>query len=315
MKLPKSDGFVQKRKRVLLAGARQKIALESVDIDCDQWNNGSMDDISPQPSQISVSPETSEREAPPTSAPEPLTYEETPIIEPVPDASVHSSNPSTPPPPRQSSFLLWMLLFGAIFFLGVWLSSFIRQFLPSDLSFLGTPQKETNMTPTPLPTTRSDPFVGWRTYSVISGITRKAVDGVSFKLPPEVSELFCDGVGCGSQGAYLPGGTRFTVAARGVGQIFADYRGKVVTDFGGQPFATSETVVGGRGALSFVGDFTGSTVTGYTFTKMRGVMIAVTDRLALEVNHFAPVGVTSDFASDDALFSKILETFTFTNGK
>lgn len=259
-----------------------------------------MDDFSPQTPSAESSVSLGE---PPPLPSEPLKYEETPIIKPISEPALA---------PRQSSFFIWILLFGAIFFLGVWLSSFIRQFLPSDLSFLGTPQREASITPTPLPTAVPEPFAGWRSYSVISGVTRKAVDGVSFQLPPEVSELFCDGASCGSQGAYLPGGTRFTIAARGRGQILVDYRGKVVTDFSGQPFATSETVVAGRGALSFVGDFTGSTVTGYTFTKIRGVMIAVTDTFALEVNHFAPVGVTSDFASDDALFSKILETFTFT---
>ncbi len=250
-----------------------------------------------------------------------LTYEETPVIEPVlpvpPVPSVNppevSKKPSMPPakPPKTipiGSLVLLAILFAA----GVWLSSSIRQFLPSGLFPQSTTQKQTSVAPTPVAKAPPDPFAGWTTYYVISGATRKVVEGVSFKLPPEITELFCDGVDCSSQGTYLPGGTRFTVAARGGGQILADYRGKIVTDFGGKPFVTTPTTVSDRSGLEFTGNFTGTTVTGYTFSQMRGVMIAVTDKLSLEVNHFTPNGVAADFTADDALFSQILKTFTFT---
>ena len=41
---------------------------------------------------------------------------------------------------------------------------------------------------------------------------------------------------------------------------------------------------------------------------MRGVMIEVSSILTLEFNHFAPAGVTTDFATDDVLFDRILKT-------
>ncbi len=248
---------------------------------------------------------------------EPLAYEETPVIDPVMPISPSLQPESTRQPEtprteiRQGLPILPIIFIALIFVLGIGLSSFLRQFFPGGLPGIPS-QQQTRVTPTPIVTTTPNPYVNWKTYSVISGATRKAIDGVSFKLPPEVSEVFCDGAGCASQGMYLPGGTRFTVAARGGGQILADYRGKIITDFGGRPFVTNSTVVGGRPGVSYVGDFVGSTVTGYTFAKMRGVMIGLTDTLALEVNHFTPSGVTADFTSDDVLFSKILDSFMFT---
>ncbi len=247
---------------------------------------------------------------------ESLAYEETPIIEPVtsgisPDLTPAPAAPPPTPSPKpapakRTSPIMLFILFTLLFGIGVFASSYIRQLLPL------TPTPQPTVTPAPVVTTPPNPYADWKTYSVISGVTRKAVDGISFRLPPEVAELFCDGKNCASQGAYLPGNTRFTVAARGTGQILADYRGKAVTDFLGHTFTTTPTTVAGRPALAFVGDFSGTTLTGYSFTKMRGVMISVTDTLSLEVNHFAPSGVTTDFAGDDVLFTKILETFHFT---
>ena len=34
----------------------------------------------------------------------------------------------------------------------------------------------------------------------------------------------------------------------------------------------------------------------------------VSETLAIEFNHFAPAGITTDFASDDALFEEIITT-------
>lgn len=263
-----------------------------------------------------------------------LTYEETPVIEPVaepapqqqpqqPVPEILTHPVETPPvaqpmpqkplpyvPPPQPSlspialFFILALLFGA----GVSLSYFVRQFF----SQFVPAQKLSVVAPTTIPTATPAPYENWKTYFIISGTTRKPIDGVSFKLPPDLAELFCDGPSCSSQGTYLQGKTRFTVAARGPGQTLADYRGKIVTDFGGHPFTTTPTTGVGRPGVTYVGDFTGTTVTGYTFTKMRGAMISVTDTLSLEVNHFTPIGVTdADFAADDVLFTKILDSFVF----
>ncbi len=243
----------------------------------------------------------------PSASPEHLTYEETPIIAPMtPESS--SLKPEVPQRDRQKFPILPVIFLALVFVLGVGLSSFVRQLIPPPVS----PRvPSAQQTPTPVISLPPNPYANWKTYSVISGTSRKAVDGVSFKLPPEVSELFCDGVNCASQGTYLSGGTRFTIAVRGAGQILADYRGKIVTDFGGRPFVTTPMTISGRPGVGFVGDFTGSTVTGYTFTKMRGAMISVTDTLSLEVNHFTSGGIPADFAADDALFSKILDSFVF----
>ncbi len=254
-----------------------------------------------------------------------LSYEETPVLEPVISEPVTAQTVPPPPPvppvappiqprvapvqpPQPMSPIVLFLILAVVFGVGVWASSYIRQFLPTSTP---TP-KQVAVTPTPIPSIPPDPYANWKTYSVISGATHKAIDGVSFKLPPEITDLFCDGPGCASQGTTLPGGTRFTVAARGAGQALTDYRGKIITDFGGKPFVTSITTISGRPAVGFVGDFTGTTVTGYSFTKMRGAMISVTDSLSLEVNHFTPTSnPTADFASDDVLFTKILNSFLF----
>lgn len=273
---------------------------------------------------------------PPEEPPvEHLQYEETPVIEPVvpvspgtqpivepqetpPPSYVPSpveppvqpqAQPPTPMPAKKTSPILLIFILVVIFGLGIWASSYVRQFLPG---VAPTGQQQTGVMPSPTPSVPPNPYVGWKTYSVISGATHKAIEGVSFQLPPEVADLFCDGPGCASQGTTLPGGTRFTIAARGAGQKLADYRGKIITDFGGKPFVTSATTVSDRSGTAFVGDFTGTTVTGYTFLKMRGAMISVTDTMSLEVNHFTPsTNPSADFASDDVLFTKILDSFVF----
>ena len=48
------------------------------------------------------------------------------------------------------------------------------------------------------------------------------------------------------------------------------------------------------------------------FSAVCGVMmIELTNTLSLEINHFTPNGITSDFVKDDALFDTILKTLTF----
>lgn len=262
--------------------------------------------------------------SPPAAAAEkPLVYEETPVIEPQPEAAKEEAPPqwTPPPPPPQppgSSLLTLvgnLLLFAALFAVGVWLSTLLRQFIPGGGPQLALPQptaKTTPATKTPTPAKPTDPFAGWKTYQVISGATRQPVVGVSFKLPPEVLAPLCDGQACASQGTYLPGGTRFTVAARGAGQLLADYRGALLTDAAGRAFTMKETQLMGLSAVEFRGEFAGITVGSYAFTKMRGIMVGVNDKLALEINHFAPAGVTSDFAADEILFEKILQSLEVT---
>ena len=84
-----------------------------------------------------------------------------------------------------------------------------------------------------------------------------------------------------------------------------------MSDLRGQAFTVTETTIGGKKAVLFSGSFTGSTVGGYGFTQMRGAMIEVTADLSIELNHFAPNGVTTDFAADDTLFDQILQQVKF----
>ena len=189
------------------------------------------------------------------------------------------------------------------------LSSFVRQFFPTGSST----SLETDVTVTPtittLPTaTGSAAVAAWKTYDVVSGTTKASFGGVTFQLPPDVLSPICDGTGCASQGTYLPGGTRFTVAPRGAGQALADFRGSVISDVGGISFTSRATTVADRPAMEFTGVFTGRTVSGYGFSRMRGVMIELTPTTSIEVNHFTPNGIVADFAADDTLFDAILKT-------
>ncbi|MBI4062311.1 hypothetical protein HY410_00145 [Candidatus Gottesmanbacteria bacterium] len=233
----------------------------------------------------------------PALPPTPLVYEETPIIEPV-----------KAPSPQSSHTIATIVFFILLFALGVWLSTFLRQYIPSNVP-LESQITPTHIalpiaSPTPLPVGEAD----WKTYGVLSGATKIAIPGISFRLPQDVLAPICDGASCASQGTYLPGGTRFTVAPRGGNQALRDFRGAVVTDAGGRAFTTTPTTVAGKQALEFSGLFTGTTGGGYSFTQMRGVMIEVDSTLWLEINHFTPTGVSADFASDDTLFNEILKT-------
>lgn len=254
---------------------------------------------------------------------QPLEYEETPIIEPVTEnvnPVISPIEPAEPPQPTPlnkksgpgylSTFILLIILFVA----GIGLSFFLKQFLPNGINI----PKLTSNKPTPtavltlIPTNPADIYTAWKTYNVISGITRQPIAGISFKLPPNVVAPICDGGNCASQGTYLPGGTRFTVAPRGVGQLLPYYSGQILTDLSGQAFTTKSASVSGLPATDFSGLFTGTTNGGYAFSQMHGLMIQVSGTLSLEANHFTPNGVTADFVTDDSLFNKILNSFTFT---
>lgn len=241
-----------------------------------------------------------------TAAPKSLQYEETPEV-PMPSVQ-------PPPPIKKKSGCLGtiftIIIFLALFIAGIWLSSFARQFFPDTAT-----TEETNTLVTPTITTRQLSTASgsaiadvWKTYEVISGTTKVQFGGVTYQLPSDVLAPVCDGTGCGSQGTYLPGGTRFTVAPRGTGQALRDFRGSVISDVGGISFTTQRTTVAGLPATEFTGVFTGRTVSGYGFSRMRGVMVELTPTTSLEVNHFTPNGIVADFAPDDVLFDAIVKT-------
>lgn len=244
-------------------------------------------------------------EATPTPAApfSPLPVEETPEI------------PMQPPPPPPQKKSAWsaigvLLLLIGLFGVGVWAAMNFGQLFPNGLSFFAP-----NPTPTPaiIPTpTPANPFANWKTYQVISGTTKTAVPGFSFQLPSTVLAPICDTANCASQGTYLPGGTRFTVAARGTGQILSDFRGSAISDVNGLLFNVKDGIAAGVDAREFTGSFSGKTVTGYAFTRMRGVMIPVSATLSVEINHFTPAGITTDWAADDMLFDQILQTVSLT---
>ena len=258
---------------------------------------------------------TDEETAGQTPQKDSLTYEETPPIEPIKEPE-----PDMFPPPKPKnttlSIITTLIFLILLFVIGFWLSGIVRKYAGN---FFGG-NKEAYVVPTPsiketvknlMPTTLEDMFGTWKTYQVLNGKTREAYEGLSFKLPGEVLSLICDGSSCRSQGTYLPGGTRFTVALRGVGQVLPDYRGKIISDLKGIPFTTSETTIGGQSATEFSGTFIGTTVSGYVFSQMRGYMIPLTETISLEINHFTPNGLTTDFLKDDVLFDQILQTLIF----
>jgi hypothetical protein len=253
----------------------------------------------------------------PTSPPIPLTYEETPIIEnveppsqPTPKTPQPPVSPPTPVKKRTGSCLktigiiiLVILLFAS----GVWLSSFVRQFLPSTAPV----KTQTAINATPTPDNTVDPYATWKSYEVISGITKAPILGVQFKLPPDVLSPICDGTSCVSQGTYLPGGTRLTVAARGINQSLRDFRGTVITDANNVPIPSKTLPLGEISATEYESSQSGRTVSGYAFSQIRGVMIPLTDSLSIEINHFTPSGINADFTADDTLFDSIIKTVTY----
>ncbi len=200
-----------------------------------------------------------------------------------------------------------IFLFVVLFAAGIYGAPYIKQFLPNGLVGITPQQQAAVNAPTPTPTP-VDPFASWKTYQVISGATKAPIAGVFFRLPPDVLAPVCDATTCMSQGTYLPGGTRFTAAARGAGQLLSDFRGSAISDVGGVVFTTTETSVSGQLAREFTGTFSGKTAGGFGFTRMHGVMVAVTPTISIELNHFTPFGITADFAADEMVFAKILQT-------
>lgn len=179
------------------------------------------------------------------------------------------------------------------------------------LPWPGKVERQLAPAPTEEAVTTIAPAPAWKVYQVVSGTTKQPIVGLSFQLPDDVLSPICDGSTCASQGTYLPGGTRFTLAVRGKGQILPDFRGTLISDVGGRVFTQNQATVAGQLATEFSGTFRGTTVGGYAFTQMRGFMIIVNDNLSFEINHFTPTGIAADFSGDDALFDKIVTTVKF----
>lgn len=259
---------------------------------------------------------------------QPMTYEETPVItpqpEPQPQQEINQPVTETPPvrkPNKILGFFKGLLFFVVLFIVGFVLSGYIRDYISSIATKNTVPSTPAAKQPTTIneSTDAADMLFDTpeatetpKTYSVLNGLTRQAISDISFTLPSSVLPPICDGSACGSQGTYLPGGTRFTVAARGAGQVLADFRGKIISDAGGKPFIVNTTTVAGKPATEFTTSQVGSTIGGYAFSRMHGYMIEVTDTLSLEINHFSPSGITADFEADEVLFNTIVQSLTFT---
>lgn len=261
---------------------------------------------------------------------ESLQYEETPVIDekigtaaapvPAPDIITEESPFIGPEhelaaPKKPSSFLSMLgnvVLLAVLFALGVGASVFLRQYLAEARQESSTTSSfPPTVIPTGIPTVSHDPYANWKIYQVINGTTKQPVPGVILKLPPDILTPICDGPSCASQGTYLPGGTRFTIAPRGRGQALPTTAGAIMTDAGGRSFAVKEASISGLPSQEFDGLFAGTTGGGYTFAQIRGVVIHGPEGVSLEVNHFIPTGVNANWETDDALFDKILETITF----
>lgn len=152
----------------------------------------------------------------------------------------------------------------------------------------------------------ADDLSQWQEYQVLSqGVD---VEGVKLMLPQDLLPPTCDGGTCASYGTYLPGGTRLTIAPRGDGHQLPHISGSIITDVGGQSFQSEDRTVAGYSSVGFQGTFNGTTTGGYAFEQMSGVLIELSDTFALEVNHFSPPGVETDFEADHELFEQILSS-------
>ena len=203
-------------------------------------------------------------------------------IEETPEIPIEETPPVPPIPKTHGVSVLTILIFILICIAGIFLFRYARPLL-WNMKQIATPMEATP-TPTPI-----DPFASWKTY---------AIAGISYRLPSEVLAPICDGTGCISQGTYLPGGTRLTLAVRG-SRAF-------VTDANGVSFVNKEATISGYMTTEFSGTFSGRTTGGYGFTQMHGFMIEISPTQTLETNHFTPTGVTADWVRDDALFEQII---------
>jgi hypothetical protein len=232
-------------------------------------------------------------------------------------------------PRRQGGILRTVIFLTLIFFLGIGLSVLYRNFVlqltgEGNLAKVNEDQKpeetesldresqdqvttmENETTDTNISSDNRAPDkqpAGWEIMTPAAGIT--------YRLPPDVLPPVCDGSGCPSQGTYLTGGTRLTVAYYGNKLNRNLLTRTTITDAAGKEFMTSEASVSGQPALSFSGNFVGTTTGGYRFTRMRGYMVLTPTGNTLEISHFTPAGITADFDSDETLFEEIVMTVNF----
>ncbi len=205
---------------------------------------------------------------------------------------------------KKGSFFGTVFLLGVLFFIGVALSIPLRMFL--------TPSPEPTKQPAftnQIPSPEAKPDTGtasWNAYLAPGSIITAA-----YRLPPEVLEPICDSQTCVSEGTYLPGGTRFTISVKSHATPVTDFSRSVITDANGKAFTTTPATIGDKNALSFTGT-NGTTSGGYAFTQIKGVLINISPLGSLELNHFTPSGITTDFGSDDILFDKIVSSLDFT---
>jgi len=227
--------------------------------------------------------------------------------EPQPEFADPLSRPELPPQrPRIPSYLFIIILFILAILLGAGYRLF-GAMLPFQTQMASTDQSIQRPVDTYTPSPTEIPAAEWTAYQVLNGTTKKGISGFTFKLPANLLSLVCDGSSCASQGTFLSGGTRFTVAAHGKGQILPEI-GKVFTDISGQQFTTGQMVVGNMiPATGFSGTFTGTTYGGFSFDQMRGALVQHGD-VVIELNHFTPKGVMADFEKDDVLFDSILSS-------
>ena len=225
------------------------------------------------------------------------------VDHPLLDVPHHTANK-----PRRFKWLGTLVFVVLLFALGIWLSSQLRVFVAPE------PTEEVvqvTTAPTPIASTsavrvasESASVNGWQTLQVSA--VGLLLQSVTYQLPQDVVLPVCDGNGCPSSGTNLSGGTRFTVAARGKGERLPDFRGAILTDANGKEFVMKQSRIGGKDVYEYTGDFVGRTGGGYQFSKMRGVLVPVTDTVSVEFNHFAPAGSVSDFAADDVVFDQII---------
>ena len=209
--------------------------------------------------------------------------------------------------PRRFKWVGNLMFVCLLFGLGIWLSSQLRFFVAEDVVSENT---ESTISPTPFlfasPTVAAGEIN--KTQTVTVSAIGSLLHSVTYQLPQSILLPVCDGATCPSSGTNLFGGTRFTAAARGKGERLPDFRGAILTDANGKEFTMRQTRVGGKDVYEYIGDFVGRTGGGYQFTKMRGVLVPVTDTVSVEFNHFSPAGVVSDFAADDRVFDQIISS-------
>ncbi len=219
-----------------------------------------------------------------------------------------------------------ILIFVVLFGVGIFASMAFRQIMPNGIQFPvggGAAKDEITPLPTPqivpedqLPVSTQSGIVPTKfpqniSQNVLMVGGKSAVPGLNFVLPATVAALSCDGNNCASQGAYLPGGSRFTIAARGKGQGLPITKGAKLVDSSGKAFDMSDQVVAGFTVRQFVGNTSGSTMNGFTFSKIRGNILTLSNDLELEMSVFAPAGQIVSWENDNKLFDQIVASVIY----